>query len=159
MSIASEITRLQGAKTDLKTAIENKGVLVPSSALLDDYDTYVGQIQTGGGGTNLQTKSVTITTNTTTTVTPDTGYDGMTAVEVITNVSGGITPTGTINIGSNGTYDVTNYASASVTVPPTQYVVAGSSAFTISVSNWVGDIASISLSSSSYTVDTSKIKI
>lgn len=50
MSIASEITRLQNAKADIKTAIEAKGVTVPSNAKLDDYDTYVGQIQTGGGG-------------------------------------------------------------------------------------------------------------
>lgn len=46
MSIASEITRLQGAKADIKTAIEAKGVTVPSSATLDDYDTYIGQIRT-----------------------------------------------------------------------------------------------------------------
>ena len=51
MSIASEITRLQTAKADIKTAIEAKGVTVPSSAKLDDYDTYVSQIS-GGGGTD-----------------------------------------------------------------------------------------------------------
>ena len=48
MSIASEISRLQGAKTDIKDAIEAKGVTVPSSAKLDTYDTYIAQI---GGGT------------------------------------------------------------------------------------------------------------
>jgi len=44
MSIASEISRLQTAKTDIKGAIEAKGVTVPSSAKLDTYDDYVAQI-------------------------------------------------------------------------------------------------------------------
>ena len=52
MSIATEISRLQTAKADIKTAIEAKGVTVPSNATLDTYDDYVSQIQTGGGGTN-----------------------------------------------------------------------------------------------------------
>lgn len=51
MSIASEISRLQGAKADIKAAIEAKGVSVPSSAKLDAYDGYIGQIVTGGGAT------------------------------------------------------------------------------------------------------------
>lgn len=49
MSIASEITRLQTAKSDLKTAIEDKGVTVPTAATLDDYADLVDAIQTGGG--------------------------------------------------------------------------------------------------------------
>ena len=48
MSIASEITRLQTAKADLKTAIEGKGVTVPSSATLDDYADLVDSISGGG---------------------------------------------------------------------------------------------------------------
>lgn len=50
MSIASEITRLQQAKADIKTAIENKGVTVPSNATLDAYDGYIDDIPSGGGG-------------------------------------------------------------------------------------------------------------
>lgn len=51
MSIASEIQRLQTAKADIKTAIEAKGVTVPSSATIDTYDDYVSQI-TGGMSKN-----------------------------------------------------------------------------------------------------------
>lgn len=50
MSIATEITRLTTAKSNIKTAIEAKGVSVPSNALISTYDTYIGQIQGGGGG-------------------------------------------------------------------------------------------------------------
>jgi hypothetical protein len=49
MSVANEITRLQGAKASLKTSIENKGVTVPSSTKLDGYSALVEQIQQGGG--------------------------------------------------------------------------------------------------------------
>lgn len=45
MTIASEITRLQWAKADIKTSIENKGVTVPSSASIDEYSWYIDQIQ------------------------------------------------------------------------------------------------------------------
>lgn len=46
MTIASEITRLQWAKSDIKTSIENKWVSVPSSAKLDTYSWYIDQIKT-----------------------------------------------------------------------------------------------------------------
>lgn len=48
MSIATEIQRLQTAKADLKTAIEGKGVTVPSNTTLDGYANLVGQISSGG---------------------------------------------------------------------------------------------------------------
>lgn len=48
MSVASEITRLQNAKADLKTAIEGKGVIVPSSTKLDGYADLVNSISGGG---------------------------------------------------------------------------------------------------------------
>ena len=49
MSIATEITRIQGAKADLKTAIEAKGVTVPSETLISGYAALVDQISGGGG--------------------------------------------------------------------------------------------------------------
>jgi len=48
MSIATEISRLTTAKSDLKTAIEAKGVTV-GTVLLDEYASKVAQITTGGG--------------------------------------------------------------------------------------------------------------
>lgn len=57
MSIASEISRLQTAKSDIKTAIEAKGVTVPSSATIDTYDDYVSQIS-GGGGSSEDLKKI-----------------------------------------------------------------------------------------------------
>lgn len=46
MSIASEITRLQGAKSDIKSAIEAKGVTVSSSLKLDEYASKINAIPT-----------------------------------------------------------------------------------------------------------------
>ena len=60
--VSEEITRLQGAKADLKTAIEAKGVTVPSAALLDDYADYVDAIQQGSAP-SLQSKSVSPSTS------------------------------------------------------------------------------------------------
>ena len=48
-TIAENLTRIQQAKADIKTAIEAKGVTVPSSATIDTYDDYVSQISGGGG--------------------------------------------------------------------------------------------------------------
>ena len=50
MSIASEITRLQGVKADILTAIADKGVDVPAGSALDDCPDLIGQISGGGGG-------------------------------------------------------------------------------------------------------------
>lgn len=60
---------------------------------MDIVSYLLGKQSSGGGGSNLQEKSVTITENTTTIVNPDSGYDGLTKVNVTTNVSGGSIPT------------------------------------------------------------------
>lgn len=44
MSIASEVARLQEAKSSLAAALESKGVAVPEGATLDHYPALVGQI-------------------------------------------------------------------------------------------------------------------
>ena len=61
MSISSEISRLQTAKASLKTAIENKGVTVPSSTTLSGYADLVSSIPTGGGTSTDATYGYSIT--------------------------------------------------------------------------------------------------
>lgn len=51
MSIASEITRLQGVKSDILTAIADKGVTVPADSMLDDCPALIASIPAGGGAT------------------------------------------------------------------------------------------------------------
>lgn len=46
MTIASEITRLQWAKSTARTSIINKWVDVPANASVEDYHTYIDQIKT-----------------------------------------------------------------------------------------------------------------
>ena len=48
MAISDEITRLTNAKAAIKTAIEGKGVTVPSATLLDGYAALITSIPTGG---------------------------------------------------------------------------------------------------------------
>lgn len=47
MSIASEITRLQGVKSDILQAIANKGVTVPAGSALDDCPALIASISVG----------------------------------------------------------------------------------------------------------------
>ncbi len=64
----------------------------------------------------LQSKSVT-PTRAAQTVTPDSGKDGLSAVEVGGIPSEYVIPEGTKQIAANGTHDVSGYASAQVAVP------------------------------------------
>lgn len=47
MSIASEISRIQSAKADIKAAIESKGVTVPNNTKLDAYAPLIRAIEGG----------------------------------------------------------------------------------------------------------------
>ena len=49
MTIADQITRLNNAKANIRQAIENKGVTVSDSALLDEYPALISSIPMEGG--------------------------------------------------------------------------------------------------------------
>lgn len=49
MSIASDVTRIEGAKAAIKAAIEGKGVTVPDATLLDGMAALIESIEAGGG--------------------------------------------------------------------------------------------------------------
>lgn len=50
MSITDQITRIQNAKSAIKTSIENKGVTVAADAKLDAYPALIDSIKAGSGG-------------------------------------------------------------------------------------------------------------
>ena len=63
MSIQTELTRITNAKAAIKTAIEGKGVTVPSDTLLDGMASLIESIEAGGGektlfGTYFETGSI-----------------------------------------------------------------------------------------------------
>lgn len=90
MSIETEITRLQTAKTLLKTKInaKNNSQNQITTETIDEYGDFVDSIPTETTP-NLQNKTITITENGTQTIVADTGYDGLDEVEITTSVSGG----------------------------------------------------------------------
>lgn len=57
MSIASEITRLQGVKSDILQAIADKGVTIPTGSALADCPTLIASI-TGGGDVSISAQMI-----------------------------------------------------------------------------------------------------
>ena len=62
MSIQSELTRLTNAKAAIKTAIEGKGITVPSDTLLDGMAALIDAIEAGGGRAKIITGEFTLDT-------------------------------------------------------------------------------------------------
>ncbi len=53
MSVQTEITRIESAKTAIATAIAGKGVTVPDGTLLDGMAALIESIEAGGGNFNF----------------------------------------------------------------------------------------------------------
>lgn len=75
-----------------------------------------GTFNTDGTSINNQNKTVTPTTSQQT-ITADSGYTGLGTVTVNRIPTNYIIPSGTLNVTSNGTKDVTSYASINVNIP------------------------------------------
>lgn len=109
-TINDEITRLKGAKTDLRNSIEAKGVSVDPDFTIDKYSICVDAITQGANLTTLNA-------NQNTTYRPTSPYDGYS--EVTVNVQPNLT---TLNATSNTTYTPTaptqGYSSVTVNVQP-----------------------------------------
>lgn len=95
-TIAAEITRISGNVSDALAAIANKGVTVPSGSNSDDLATLISAIDSGEGVVDIVT-------------TLESGGDW----HAIT----GTAIEGSLTITENGTYNVSGYLTAVVSIP------------------------------------------
>lgn len=88
-TIAENLQRIETAKSDIRTAIINKGVDVPSGDTIDTYAAKIDSISTGSTLKLKDIQSASYTANGSYSILPDSGYDGMAKVDVEVNVPSG----------------------------------------------------------------------
>lgn len=77
MSIATDLTRIETAKSNIKTSIQNKGVTVPTTTKIDGYSALIDKI------TDLKGETRTLyPTGSDQTITPSTGKNGITSISL-----------------------------------------------------------------------------
>ena len=102
MSIASEINRLINAKDAIRSAIQDKGVTVPSTAKLDQFAIYISAIEGSGGEVISVSSPVFSFSNNTITITCST--DGSTIYYKESNDADYSVYSSAISISQSGTY-------------------------------------------------------
>ena len=60
MSIATEISRIQTATSDIKTAITGKGVAVPEGSKIDALPALINSITSGGGNEEIKRVNIAV---------------------------------------------------------------------------------------------------
>lgn len=105
-TIAENLQRIETAKSDIRTAIINKGVDVPSGDTIDTYAAKIVSISTGSTLKLKDIQSASYTANGSYSILPDSGYDGMAKVDVEVNVPQKEEQGKAITITSNGTTTV-----------------------------------------------------
>ena len=114
---------------EIKTITSN-GEILPSENYCG-FEKVTVNVQTAP---TLQSKTVT-PTKSQQSVSPDSGYDGLSGVTVEAIPPNYVIPTGTVNITTNGTHDVSGKASVNVNVPSGESEKPTLNAPTISLSN------------------------
>lgn len=109
MSIQSQINRINKAKNDIKTELQNKQVTVPDGTTIDGMAPLIATIKTEP---NLQIKTITPTAESQT-VSADSQYDGLSSVVVngdtnlvASNIKNGVTIFGITGIWASGNYSI-----------------------------------------------------
>lgn len=120
-TIAEKLEYLDETKTQIKNALISKGATIADDDTFRSYADKISQIKSNP---NLQTRSVTITQSGVQTITPDTGYDALSSVEITTNI---------IATGQRSNTLSSDIGSRSITIP-----AAASSALIIAFAFTVG---------------------